>query len=207
MLLIMKLCAALLLGSLVLRCQTVSFGVRGGLPIDNFFSADGGTRARTQRYTVGPAMEVGLLRGFAAGADFLFEGATLGLSAGSSSAKVHRWELPLLLKYKTISVPAHPFVYAGISFNRVFRIAGARPCARGPFGEQFYCVDDSNLTELRHRGTHGPMAGCGVQFRLKAIRFVPELRLTRWVDRNFGVRDSPLRSNVMRAEILLGAMF
>ena len=91
--------------------------------------------------------------------------------------------------------------------NRVFDTGAAVVCGRGAFGEQFYCVNGSPLAELRHRGTFGPIIGGGLRFRFKRMRLETEVRLTRWVDRNFGVRDSAVQSNLTQFEILAGGMF
>ena len=95
----------------------------------------------------------------------------------------------------------------GVSLNRVFDISGATECARGPFGEQFYCLEGSSLAELRHRGTSGFVVGGGLRFKFRKLWLEPELRLTRWVDRNFGVRDSAVRSNLNQIGLLAGVVF
>ena len=102
---------------------------------------------------------------------------------------------------------AKPFFRTGISFNRVFAVKGATACARGPFGEQFYCVNGSPVVELRHRGTAGFVAGGGVGWKLGKLRIEPEFRVTHWFDRNFGVRDSAIRSNLNEAALLFGITF
>ena len=200
----MRLVAALLV-SPALFAQTVSVGVRLGLPVTDLFSVDSTHETSTQRFTIGPTIEFALWHGIAVGADFLFQSATLGM-AGSSTT-VRRWELPVTVAYHFRSLPAHPFVRAGISVNRVFDTGSAVECGRGPFGEQFYCLNGSPLAELRHRSTYGPVLGAGLQFRVKRIRLDAETRLTRWIDRNFGVRDSAVQSNLTEIEILAGATF
>ena len=45
--------------------------------------------------------------------------------------------------------------------NRALDISGTIECGRGPFGEQFYCLEGSKLAELRHRGTSGFVVGGG----------------------------------------------
>jgi hypothetical protein len=50
------------------------------------------------------------------------------------------------------------------------------------------------------------VAGAGLRFRAGGVRIAPEVRLTRWVDRNFGVRDSAVRSNLTSITILLGIL-
>jgi hypothetical protein len=65
----------------------------------------------------------------------------------------------------------------------------------------------ANVAELRHRGTKGAVLGGGVEWKFGPIRLAPELRLTHWGDRNFGVRDSSIRSNLTQVEALVGVMF
>jgi hypothetical protein len=196
---------AALLVSPALLAQTVSFGVRVGVPVTDAFSVDPNRQTATQRYTFGPTIEIDLWRGAAIGADFLFQSAMLG--AGSSTTRVRRWELPITFVYRLRPSPPHPFVRAGVSLNRVFDTGAAVECARGPFGEQFYCVDSNPLAELRHRSIYGPLIGGGLQFQFKRMRFEAEARLTRWVDRNFGVRGSAVQSNLTQIEMLAGATF
>jgi hypothetical protein len=200
--------AALLLVSPALLAQMLSFGVRAAVPMTDLFRVDSGRQTSTERYTFGPTVNLDLCRGAAIGADFLFQSATL---AAVSASTVRRWELPLSLVYRLRPSPPHPFVRAGVSLNRVFDTGSAVECARGPFGEQFYCLDGKPLAELRHRVTYGPVIGGGLQFRVKRMRIDAEVRLTRWVDRNLGVRGGrrvqsdagrdPRRCNVLNLKV------
>jgi hypothetical protein len=185
--------AALLVSSPLLA-QGVSLGLRAGIPITPVLTADGPQQASAQRFTIGPLIEVHLWRGAALGADFLLRHSVLALSpAVSQHAEVWLWEAPITLIYR-FRVPARPFVRTGVSFNRVFDVSGATECGRGPFGEQFYCLGGSSSAELRHRGTSGFVVGGGFRFQFKRLCLEPEVRLTHWFDRNFGVRDSAVRS-------------
>jgi hypothetical protein len=103
--------------------------------------------------------------------------------------------------------PTGPFMRTGISFNRVFNVSGVTECARGPNGERFYCLDGSLLAELRHRGVAGLVFGGGLRLRLNRLWLEPEVRLTHWIDRNFGVRDSALRSDLNQIGFLVGLIF
>jgi hypothetical protein len=47
-----------------------------------------------------------------------------------------------------------------------------------------------NVAELRHRHTRGVVIGAGLERRFGAFRLTPEVRFTRWADRNFGVHDA-----------------
>ena len=198
--------AALLVSSPLLA-QAVSLGLRAGIPITPVLAADGRQQASALRYTIGPLIEVHLWHGAGLGADFLLHHAGLAVSpAGSRRAGVWRWEMPMTFIYR-FGAPARPFVRTGVSLNRVFDISGATECGRGPFGEQFYCLEGSSLAELRHRGTSGFVVGGGVRFKFKRLWLEPEVRLTRWVDRNFGVRDSAVRSNLNQIGLLAGVVF
>jgi hypothetical protein len=46
-----------------------------------------------------------------------------------------------------------------------------------------------------------------VEFVHGALHLASELRITRWVDRNFGTRDSSLRSNLTQIELLFVLIF
>lgn len=203
----MRFIAILLFVSVPVLAQRVRVGVRGGLPTGASLRADREYDASTQRYVIGPTVEISLPYGFAAGADFLLQAATLGVAAAPSRATLRRWEFPVLLTYHAQRLPAHPFVRAGLSFNRVFDGGDATECGSGPNGERFYCLGGGDLVELRHRGTHGPVVAGGLQLRFHRIRIEPEVRVTRWIDRNFGVRDSAVRSNLNEIEILAGVTF
>ena len=202
----MRIVAALL-GLSPLWAQGVSLGLRAGIPITPMLAAYGGERTSEPRFTIGALIEAHLRHGAGFGADFLLQRTDLAfLSAGSPRAKVWRWETPLTLIYR-FRRPATPFLRIGVSLNRVFDISGATECARGPFGEQFYCLGGSPIAELRHRGTFGFVAGGGFRLPLKNLYLEPELRITHWVDRNFGVRDSVVRSNLNQIVFLVGVVF
>jgi hypothetical protein len=51
------------------------------------------------------------------------------------------------------------------------------------------------------------VAGGGLRFKRKRLWLEPEARLTPWTDRDFGVRDSAVRSNLNQLELLFGVIF
>jgi len=175
-----------------LWAQGVSLGVRGGFSITAALTADAHLRATKSRYIVGPLVEVNLWPSGTVGADFL--------------VRRDVWELPITFLYR-FRAPARPFLRGGVSFNRVFDVSGAAECGRGPFGEQFYCTEDGFVAELRHRSTSGLVVGGGLEFKVWKFRVAPEVRMTRWFDRNFGVRDSAVRSNLSQVSLLCGVFF
>jgi len=197
----------LLLAPSLGQAQIVSFGLSAGTPLNHLLTADNSQVATTGWYTFGPALRVRLPHGLGFDVDFLYKRLDFGFVSDPARAVVHRLELPLLLRYVFSGLPVRPWVHAGMSFNRVIAVDGANVCARGIFGEEFYCTGGKRVAELRHRHTHGPVLGAGLDFGWGRVRLAPELRVTRWVDRNFGTRESSLRSNLTQVELLLGFQF
>jgi hypothetical protein len=163
--------------------------------------------ATTGRYTFGPALRVGLAHGFDLDADLLYKRLDFGLVSDPARLTVHRLELPLLLRYVFTDLPLHPFMHAGVAFNRVIAVDGSSACADTIAGNGFYCIGGETAVQLRHRHTHGFVLGAGVDFGRRALRLAPEIVITHWVDRNFGTQDSLLRSNLTQIELLLGLKF
>ena len=60
--------------------QTFSFGVQAGVPMTDNATADRGSKAVTERYIVGPTVELHLPFSFVLSADFLYERSKIGLS-------------------------------------------------------------------------------------------------------------------------------
>ena len=202
----MRFFAAVLLPFQLLG-QSVSAGLRAGVPITPLLTAESPQRVSTPRFTIGPLVEFRLSHGLNLAADFLLRRTGFAIPAvGSGWGHAWRWEAPVTVIYR-FRAPAHPFVRTGVSFNRVFDVSGAAPCGRGPFGEQFYCLDGSQVAELRHRGTFGFVSGGGLRLKFPKLSLDPELRLTHWTDRNFGVRNSAVRSNLNEIGFLVGVTF
>src|SRR5438477_11177315 len=116
---------ALPLVASVLFAQGVSLGLRAGIPITPMLTGNGRPQVSTQRYTIGPLIEVHLWHGAALGADFLLQRTELAIPAAESS--VWRWEAPITVIYR-FRAPTRVFVRTGVSFNRVFDVGGATEC-------------------------------------------------------------------------------
>jgi opacity protein-like surface antigen len=178
------ICASVFLAVGLASAQFFSLGVKAGIPLNTLMTASPGYRASTARYTLGPSVELGFVHHLAFEVDLLYKRVKYGLSTAVPTASA-RWELPFLLKYTFPTSPVRPFVGLGVSFNRVMGTAGYP-------------------AELRHRSATGFVGGAGIETALGFLRVAPEVRVTHWVDRNFGVRDSVLRSNLTQATFLLG---
>ena len=179
------LCLSGLFAAASLAAQPVSAGLKAGVPLTRLLSAaPAGPPVETKRYTLGPMVELRLPRSFAVEIDMLFKRMEYGRKTAAN-----RWELPLLVKRRFGRGRWNPFAGVGASFNWV---TGAR---------------SGDPAELLHRSTKGVVTGAGVEGRLGRLRVSPELRFTRWADRNFGVRDAALRSELSQVEVLVGVAF
>jgi hypothetical protein len=178
-----------------------SLGLRTGFVVNPIITAEAG-----QRFTLGPYLETHLWRGAAMDVDVLLRRPAFEVTPAHSRVTIWQVEAPVTFIYR-FGRRLKPFLRTGVAFNRVFAVEGSAPCARGPFGEQFYCVDGSPVAELRHRSTSGFVVGGGVRWKFGKVRVHPEIRVTHWIDRNFGVRDSAIRSNLNQAALLFGFTF
>ena len=194
----MKVFALVLLAAGASSAEVFSFGLRTGIPVNNLLTSTAPRfQVRTHRYTLGPTFELNLPHGLAFEADLLYKRLEYSYSPPGSSiiqntsatVNASRWELPVLLKYKIGGQHFQPFLDLGGSFNRVVHIEGM------------------NVVELRHRHTQGVVIGAELKRQFGPLRLTPEVRFTRWADRNFGVHDAPLRSNLTQAEFLIGFEF
>ena len=189
-------CVLPLLAAGLASAQVFSFGLRTGIPLNAALrSAARQFEVNTHRYTVGPTIELRLFHGLAFESDLLYERLEYqslqpaSSTQTTSAVKISRWELPVLLKYRFSGPRLRPFLDLGGSFNRVVHI------------------DGMNVAELRHRHTRGLVIGGGADRRFGRLRLAPEVRLTHWADRNFGVHDAPLRSNLTQLDVLMGFTF
>jgi hypothetical protein len=184
-----RLLVLLMLGCRMASAQAPSFGLRAGVPLTSLLkSAAPQFQVVTHRYTIGPTVELNLPHRFAVEADLLYKRLEYKFAPPNSCAsnvKASRWELPLMLEYK-FAGQRLPFLGLGGSFNRVVHVEGV------------------NVAQLRHRTAKGLVIGAGLERRLGILRLIPEVRLTRWGDRNYGVHDAPLRSNLTQIEFLIG---
>src|SRR5215472_9402573 len=120
----MRIGLLLLLACTLASAQKLWFGLTAGVPLSNLVQGSPNQVASTQRYTVGPTVEVGLSSAIAFEVGFLYKRLEFGFAQQSARATVHRWELPLLLRYQFEGAPLRPFIHAGGALNQVFRIRG-----------------------------------------------------------------------------------
>lgn len=197
--------------------QSVSIGALGGIRLtddirsgqinESFtdrFSAAGGTTSESKRYVVGPTVELELPFSLALEFDALYrrEGyrtrfdisiSPLVNSIGPFGGiqfdreRANSWEFPLLLKYKIRLPVIKPYVEAGYahriiegSIDNILLIA---PPPGFSGGRGFNGSSNTNWL-----GSHGAVAGLGVQLAFGRLIVSPEARYTRW--NNAAIRES-----------------
>jgi opacity protein-like surface antigen len=199
-----------LFGSVAAFAQPISVGVKGGVPLTDFLdtvsSGNVLVRSKTQRYIVGPTVELRLPAGFGVEFDALYRhfnySATTSLANAVTSidTTANAWEFPLLLKKRFASGPVRPFVSAGVTWNK---ISGVSQSIRSSVGL-------TTAPELSNDVATGFVAGAGLDMRLLILRITPEIRYTRWGSNSFRSIFPPggsLNSNQNQAEFLVGFSF
>ena len=171
------------------QVQSVSYGFAAGAPLNNLATADSNHVADTGRFTFGPSLRISLPRSLGLDADLLYKRLDIGLESNLARITFHRLELLPMLRYSFPTSPIRPFMHAGMSFNWIIAVCGSDICADASADSDHYCIEGKTVAELRHSHAHGFVLGAGADLQLKALNLTPELRVTRWVDRNFGTLD------------------
>ncbi|HUA58769.1 MAG TPA: outer membrane beta-barrel protein [Verrucomicrobiae bacterium] len=200
----------LLFGASILPAQPISFGVKGGVPLTDFINtvsnSSFNTLSTTQRYIVGPMVELQLPWGFSIEGDALFRQFNYHAlptlpDIGSFGASTNDWEFPIVLKYRFAShLFVRPYVGLGASFDTLQgvtnlgtlgNIAGSEPSTPG---------------ELKNSTTTGAVLEGGLDMHLLFLHIMPEVRYTRWTSQHFTLPNI-LNSNQNQAEFLVGITF
>jgi len=206
-----------LFGSTALLAQPVSFGVKGGVPLTDFIDAASGSRTSvtttTNRYIVGPTVELRLPAGFGVEVDALYRHFRYNTSANLLDAisnvntSSDAWEFPLLLKKRFMHGPIRPFLDAGVSFNKISGLSQTVDTV--VFPNRTTTATTSNPSELTNDFSSGFTIGGGVDIHALLLHITPEIRYTRWGTQNFNtiVSGGSLHSNLSQAEFLVGFTF
>jgi hypothetical protein len=211
----LRLALVLLAGPMF--AQSLSFGVKGGVPLTDAFS----TARRdpisyssvTRRYTVGPIAEIGLpLFGLRVEADALYHrigwdssrSATPLLEPFQSTVRIGAWDFDALLKHRLGGAGVHPYVGAGAAFRRFFT---TRENYVLPAPPPRY-LSNQMIGEVQHKNIAGLVSSAGVEFG-GAMRIAPEFRYTRWLMNNIWDRYPypNLSTQSNQAEILVSFTF
>ena len=211
----MRILWVLLAGAGCVLAQPFSFGVKGGVPLTDFVSAASNGRfdftSSTNRYIIGPTVEVHLPLGLSLEFDALYRrlhynASALGVDTFSTSKTTgNRWEFPLLAKYRFPSKVVRPFIEAGVAWDTLTGLEQTVTTTLAP-GRLGSTSSTSNPPELNQNTTMGFVVGGGVDIHL-FLHISPEIRYTRWDAQQLRDPLSLLQSNQNQAEFLLGITF
>jgi hypothetical protein len=184
-------------------------GVRGGVRLDDIVDAvqNSPTAGRTfesatENYMVGPTFGVKLPLGFSVTGDALYTRLRLGVTSGGGSrfeATADAWEFPVMARWTAGRQGVAPFGGVGVSVRRL-----------NDFGDvgRFLTGNNSNAAVFPDQNTVGFVIGGGLRFKAGPVKFEPEIRYTRWNQRDAGQAFRNFFT-VRRdqAQILLGITF
>jgi opacity protein-like surface antigen len=200
----------LLFGAASAWAQLFSYGVRAGVPLNNFLDAAKSQQfafnSTTNRYIVGPTAELHLPFGLGVEVDVLYRrfnyngSGTLAGVVTSNSATANAWEFPLLAKYRFSTKMVHPYVDAGVAWDTLSGLTQA-------ITRNSITTSTSSPAELNTSTTRGFVMGAGLSVKVLVIHVSPEIRFTRWGAQHFIDPGGLLHSNVNQGEFLVGITF
>lgn len=213
----MKRILLLMFGCTAAYGQLLSYGVKGGLPLTDFIDTTSGSQAAvssiTNRYIVGPTVELRLPFGVGIEAEALYRHfsyrsvSNLVDAISTLTTTSGNWEFPILLKKRFTYGPIHPFVDAGVSFDKIAGVSQTLQTLALP--SHTTTSSSGNPAELKNDFTAGVTLGGGIDVNLLLLRISPEIRITRWGSQQFNgiIGGGSLSSNLNQAEFLVGFTF
>ncbi|MBZ5576108.1 MAG: PorT family protein [Acidobacteriia bacterium] len=202
------------LGGVCAFAQPFTAGIKLGAPLDDFLNTIQDPTINyhsvTNRYLVGPTVELRLPFGLGVEVDALyrhynFQGAG-NISPAGTTLTTHgstgAWEFPLLAKYRFPFPVVRPFVDAGVAwdtlqgFKQVVTVVSGVPV-----------LPPANLNQPAHNTTTGFVTGAGLDVHAPYVHLSPEIRYTRWGAQHFFSPNGGFSSNQNQVEVLLGITF
>jgi hypothetical protein len=185
----MRILILLAVFALGLQAQSVHFGVKGGMPLNDAIDAAGDFKSDFKHFTFGPMVDIFMPGGFGVEINALYKKTGYTLNAtGTLPAESHdapSWEFPLLLKYRFPGEVLRPYVAGGYVFRHI-----------------------GDMARLDRGSSKGLAVGAGLMFDFKLVKLSPEVRYTRWNNDVFeGSTPITLRTVKNQAEFLIGFTF
>jgi opacity protein-like surface antigen len=200
----MRLLCGFILFSTVAFSQPFGFGVKAGVPLTDFLDAASNQQfsfnTTTNRYVIGPMAELRLPFGLGVEINALYRHfGYAGANTVNTTTSVGAWEFPLVGKYRFKGSLVHPYLEAGVAWDK---LSGLTQTVSSTVGSLVGTT--SNPPELRHNVTTGFVFGGGLEVKLLILRIAPGIRFTRWGDKHFLDPNGLLHSNLNQAEFLVG---
>jgi opacity protein-like surface antigen len=189
----------------------LGFGLKAGVPFTDFTNAVSNGAfdytSKTQRYIVGPTVELRLPGGFGIEVDalyrrFSYNGSITGAGITSSTSG-NAWEFPILAKYRFPTPIARPFIAGGVAWDS---LQGLKQDVRTGLANAGITSTDTPA-ELQKKTTTGFVLGFGVDVHAIFVHISPEIRYTRWGSEHFLSPNGGFHSSQNQAEFLVGITF
>ena len=166
------------------------FGLKAGVPLSDALSADPSSPVAyvesTNRYIIGPFVEIRLPARFSVEVDALYRSYDYSRVATGAGASPGVWEFPVLARKALLGGPIQPYIEGGVALSH---------------------LSVADVLELNHRNNYGIVLGAGVSLHLGLFRIAPELRYNGWAFKNFDSPLGSLQSNRNQAAFLVGISF
>ncbi len=189
----------LIAGAPAAFAQPVQVGARVGVPLTGFFTAiNGSLDNNSDRYIIGPSLELRLPFGFGVEADALYRKLSYRFQPGEqvNTANASQWEFPILAKYRFRWMGVRPCLDAGFALST---LSGIKNTYISSLGVSTRPVATNN--------GKGFVVGGGVDIHVLRIQISPEIRYTRWGEARFEEPVNSVRGNRNQAEFLVGITF
>ncbi len=205
---------SLLMTNAAMAAGPLSFGIRGGVPLTDFFNdVNNGNIAvttTTNRYIVGPTLELRLPFGFGAEVDAMYRhlqysSVSLVDVFTNNRTTGNAWEFPLLGKYRLPTPVLKPFLKAGLAFDTLSGVKSTVINTIAPGTQR--TTTTSNASDLKNSTTKGFVIGFGMDVKAIVVHISPEIRYTRWGSPHFQFPNGSTLSNQNQAEFLIGFTF
>jgi hypothetical protein len=194
--------------------QILAFGAKGGVRATTDVSGSPPVSNESQRYIVGPAVELRLPLGFAVEFDALYrrfgyaQSSSSCCTIGTTRERANSWEFPIIAKYRFSERGLHPFL--GVGYDP--RTVQGTDFSSGvynlglPGGPQYF----SGQTSTAYAVTHGLVVSGGFDLGVRHLRISPELRYVHWTQpfwNQYGPDGHRIQSGQNEVFVLFGLMW
>lgn len=210
----MKTLFAFVLGATAALAQPLTFGLKAGVPLTDLVSTvqspNYGFNSTTNRYIIGPEVDLNLPLGLGVEFDALYRHYNFqGNQPPFPNTRTGAWEFPLLARYRFPGLIAHPFVDAGVAWDRLQGLTqSVSSFASIPAGLGLSSAPSSaGSPQIQHNTVRGYVVGAGLDVHLLFLHLSPEVRYTRWGAQHFLDPNGGFSNNENQAEFLVGIRF
>jgi hypothetical protein len=199
--------------------RRVSAGIKIGVPLTQVAETGiPGNEMQTKRYTIGPVVNVTLIRGLSVELSAMYKRIDQQATATTVLGYVvlsdedgypilenqrvstvgKSWEFPIAAQYHFSLRSIRPYVEGGLSFNHLANIFSYPPFAPGVVGVTF----EPTQNTVNRRGL---VVGAGAAIKHHSIHLTPGIRLTRYPTRLYESTVPPYRTYAV--DFLVGFRF